>query len=172
MSNFSLGGIMVPFVASQDFSQTFEDIDGKHRRRKMDGTLFTQDQWTKLRTRLTGNGWLPYGLSGLDYATNMVLMCAAPRSITGTGGTPHVIDIPAARRSDSGYVAYGVAVVDNVWQKPGDNIVTNTMTISTVSGADYYMAIYYPQITVQADYQEMFDQSSGVWRWSLNCEET
>ena len=171
MSNFSLGGITVPFVASQDFTQSYNDLNGKYRRRKMSGALFTQAHWSKISTRLSGNGWLPNGLASLDYTSDMVLMCAAPRSITGTGGSPHVITLPAARRSDSGYVAYGVAVVDNVWQKPGDAIVTNEMTITTVSGADYYMAIYYPQITVQADYQENFNQAAGSWSWSLSCEE-
>ena len=169
MSDFIINGITVEFAGSQNFSQNYTELNGKHRRRKMDGSLLTQSHWSKIGTTLSGVGWMPSGLDDIDYTANMTLSCVAPRSIASTS---RVITIPAARRTDGNYVAYGMAIKDNIVSFPGQAIVTNEMTIVEVTGADQYMAVWFPEITVQADYESSFDQESAVWSWSLTCEET
>ena len=169
-SSFILGGISVEIRAALDLRQSYSELGGRFRRRKMSGTLRTQHHWSKISTTLNGLGWIPNGLAGLDYSVNMTLSCAATRSIAGayTG-----ITIPADRRTDSGFTAYGLALIDNVaeYVEP-TSIISNIMVLPVVSGATQYQAVYYPEITVQADMpKESYNESSGEWSWSFTAEE-
>ena len=83
MSNFplyfELGGISVPIEANIEFDQDYEPLTAETWPpiRMMDGTGVKQVAWSgKLKTKLTGSGWMQSGLDGLDYSAPMLLKCA------------------------------------------------------------------------------------------------
>ncbi|MCP4342183.1 MAG: hypothetical protein GY799_25705 [Desulfobulbaceae bacterium] len=120
----------------------------------------------KLRSTISGQGFIAAGISGLDYTQSMVLKCAKPRMISSA---TNVIDIPAARRADDAPV--GFAIVDGEQVSTPLNIVTDTATLTIVSGATAYQVEYVPEITVLAKLDEGFGTSGGRHTWSLTCVE-
>jgi len=171
MNSFTLGGIAVPLHARLKFNQSYESKrvstdhamgDGSTERQTLAGTA------DKLRTTLSGFGWSPLGLNGLDYTGSLVLKCVEPLIITSAS---NVITIPAARRSDAGYTPVGFAIVDDLQVSTTINIVDNIATLGTVSGATGYQAQYVPEITVYASFKESLASETASYNWSLTCEE-
>ena len=174
---FSLGGVVVPIESALDFSQTYEPLGGVARLRMMSGALVQQVGWRKLRTTLSGAGWWPSGLEGLDYDSALTLLCAAPRAILSAS---NVIALPAARRTDAGFAPIGHAVVPgaSVGVSGGDlvptavSIADNLATLTPVTGAIGYQITYWPQITVFVTSRAtQADLPGAAHRWSLTAEE-
>ncbi|GAF87355.1 unnamed protein product, partial [marine sediment metagenome] len=98
--NFILGGLPVPLYAAANFQQDYETFGGFSDVRLAGGGVVRQTNWQKIRTSLSGDGWIPDGLSDLDYSSYMTLSSGAPRS---KAAPSNVITITADRRTDAGY---------------------------------------------------------------------
>ncbi|ODU49076.1 MAG: hypothetical protein ABS92_06795 [Thiobacillus sp. SCN 63-374] len=165
---FELGGLVIPVQAAGDISQTFETIGGFTLHRMLNGAGVPQSHWRKLKTTITGSGWTPPGLAGLDYDATHVLKSVAARSLQATG---NVITVPAARRTDTGYAPTGYAIVDGRYVPTPLVLVTNTATLAAVAGAQGYGVRYWPQITVYARFSDDNRPSGASWNWRIEAEE-
>ena len=174
MSNFplyfELGGISVPIEANIEFDLDYEPLTAETWPpiRMMDGTGVKQVAWSgKLKTKLTGSGWMQSGLDGLDYSAPMLLKCASPRGISNAS---NVITIPAARRSDPGFVPVGYAIVDGRRVDSPVSIVGNVATVTVVASASGYCVQYFPEITVFAQAPvTQGNMADGDFRWSIEA---
>lgn len=165
-----LGGLVIPIGASHGIEQTYEPFGGWVTLRMMSGAGLKQTHWKRLRTRVSGNGLIPPGLSTLDYSQPLTLKCAAVRSIVSAS---NMIALPSARRADTGYEPYGLAQMPT-----GDMVgttcvvVTNTATLGVVTGAIGYAVCYWPEVSVFADPpSETMDVRKGSPSWQLTAEE-
>ncbi|RLA21061.1 MAG: hypothetical protein DRQ61_09030 [Gammaproteobacteria bacterium] len=169
---FELNGISVPVEANVEFNQDYEALSSETwpPLRFMNGSGVKQTAWSgKLRTVLTGAGWMPAGLDGLDYSATMVLKCAGPRGISSAS---NAITIPSARRSDTGFAPYGYAIVGGKRVDSPVGLAGNVATVTSVSGATGYGVYYYPQMTVSAQAPRTTGNLvTGDFSWSLEAEE-
>jgi len=167
--NFAIGTAIIEVPQALQFSQTYEEFGGVNTLRMADGSAVRQSNWSKLRTTLSGEGFVPPGLAGVAWKTQQTLKCGVKRSLQSPS---NVIALPAARRTDAGYEPNGYALKDGMWLPSSVSVVTNTATVTAVTGATAYMVEYYPQFTAfieppQAD----FNRTTGTYRWTINAEE-
>jgi hypothetical protein len=106
--NFQINNITIPIQSSLDFSQTYESIGGSVTHRMQSGRAIKQTHYKKLRTVLSGQGWVPTGLEALNYGEPLLLKCAAPRAISSHSNQ---LTLPSARRTDPGFEPRGYAVI-------------------------------------------------------------
>ena len=126
--------------AALELQQTYEPIGGEMTLRTIGGSAIKQITWQKWRTTITGGGWLPFGLSSLDYSAQMAVACIVPRGVVCSGLSA---TLPAARRSDTGYVPWGVALMaDQTTQITAATMAGNVATLDAVAGAIGYHAMY------------------------------
>lgn len=169
-SGLILGGVIVPLVAGLDLSQTYDQFGGVWTARAMNGAAIRREHWRKLRTQISGSGWIPPGLHALDYSTPLTLSCIAPRMLRSATNS---LALPAARRSDTGYTPYAWAVMaDGSAQATPVAMASNTATATAVSGAQAYLFFYFPTLSVYAEPPaERFDPRGAVAGWDLTAEE-
>lgn len=167
--NFAIGTAIIEVPQALQFSQTYEEFGGVNTLRMADGSAVRQSNWSKLRTTLSGEGFVPPGLAGITWKTQQTLKCGIARAIQSSN---NVIAIPAARRTDAGYEVKGYALKDGMWRPSPVEVVSNTATVTAVSGAVAYMVEYFPQFTafIEAP-QTDFNRTTGTFRWTINAEE-
>lgn len=168
--SFELGGIIVPLTAALGLSQSIAMVGGRASLRFANGASLRQQAWRRMSVVLSGDGWVPLGLDGLDFEATMTFKAGVPHALRTNNG---VVTLPAARRTDTGYLPFARAHL------PGGSdvatpvsLVGNVATCTTVTGAISYTVSYYPQLTVWADPPEQqFDRANASANWSLNLEE-
>lgn len=167
--NFYLNDISIPIKAGLEFNQTYELIGGSVTQRMQSGKAVKQTHFRKLRTTLSGQGWVPAGLDGLDYNNPVVLKCALPRSI---GSVSNQFTIPAERRQDAGFEVKGYALIGSELIETAFTLNANIAVLNSVMGASSYQVHYYPEIIVFAEPpQTQGNVSDAEFSWSLICEE-
>ena len=162
-----IGSVVIPGYASLGLEQVYEPLEGAAVLRATDGTAVKQTAWSKLRTVITGTGWIPEGLATIDWSVAQTMKGAAPRSVWSTS---NVIAVPAARRSDVAVRGFGI--VDGVPVETTVSMSGDTATLTTVSGATSYYALYWPEF--QAFFsppQQQIDVTGAAVRWRLVGEE-
>jgi hypothetical protein len=171
MKTFILGGLSLPFEAHLELSQDYEEEIDKRLIRHADGVARQQINWRgKIKTRLTGAGWIPPGFDLLDYESSLEMSCIAAKSVVSQD---RVITIPSARRSDSGFEPYAIA---NVAGGRIDAVIASTVgnviTIEPVANAQFYAVFYYPKINVFAALPtQRHDAIADKYTWELNARE-
>lgn len=174
MIGLELGGITIPLDSViGGLHQTYQQAQPRTLKRKVNGDALLLDgaASNKLRTRISGRGWVIAGLDGLDYTQVMTLKCIKPRGINSAS---NVISIPAARRSDTEFLPLGFACLSDGQRIPTTiDIVSDTATLGVVSGAVIYQVEYYPQLQVNIVQppDESFDRSDVNFTWSIVAEE-
>ena len=171
-----IDGVTVPVYAMTEISQTYSKQRASYRSRMRNGDLKQRVIWplsgAKLTTTISGNGIIPPGIGedGLvDYDGSIVISCVGHRGITSAS---NVITLPAARRSDAGSEPYGRALTPGGWRETPLALVGDTATLTAVSGAPQYQAVYFPELTCFADPpSEEHPQHGPVFRWTLIAEE-
>ncbi len=167
--NFKLGGISIPVNAGLEFSQSYEMIGGTVTQRMQSGRAIKQTHFNKLRTVLSGQGWVPAGLDGLDYSTPLLLKCVAPRSVSSTNTQ---FTIPANRRNDPGFEPKAYAVVSGSLVETEITLNADIASLDAVPGALTYQVHYYPEILVFAEPPQTQGNMTGAeFSWTLTCEE-
>jgi hypothetical protein len=151
-------------------SQTYSRVDGgSNLHRKLSGAGAQQTHWNKLATRISGEGWSPAALAGVDWSTSVEILCIQPRAIHSSS---NVATLPAARRSDLTVNVLAYAVVGGALVSTPVNVVTNTATATTVSGATSYQFYYFPKANFFSRGPVLdLDLEGAVYGWSLEAEE-
>ncbi len=166
---FELGGLVVPITAALGLSQSISVMGGRSSLRLGNGARLTQQSWEKLRISLSGDGWVPLGLDALDFEATMTFRAGVPHALRANG---NVVTLPAARRTDTGYLPFARAHTPEGDVNTTLEIAGNVATCAAVTGAISYTVSYYPQLTVWADPPEQqFDRANASSGWELNLEE-
>lgn len=164
-----IGTVSVPYRAGHSMRQVFSRLPGGSTTLRMaDGTGLKQQAWRKLRTQISGVGWVPNALQSLDYSQPLQLHCIAP--VTLPSATP-IVALPVNRRADSGYEPKALAWVAGEAVETELSIVGDTATVEAVAEAEFYQVSYWPVLTVFAEFEETTDTATGVISWQLECEE-
>ncbi|MCB0252575.1 MAG: hypothetical protein KDI55_02485 [Anaerolineae bacterium] len=172
IDGITIGGIEIQPEAGARFFQSYVNRrvstdhlmgDGSISRQTLAGTD------GKLTTRITGRGIIPLGLQGIDTKIPQTLKCSAPLSVASAS---NVIDIPAARRGDSGYEPAGFAIVGGRAVSTSIVMSVDQATLGGVSGATAYYVTYYPQITALIDIDEQaLDAGNAEYSFSITGTE-
>lgn len=166
---FELGGVVVPITAAYALRQRLEVVGGRNRVRFANGASLVQSAWSKRRVTLSGDGWAPLGLGGLNYNGTLVLKCGMPEAVRANS---NVVALPAGRRSDSGYEPFARAHLATGDVVTAVTVVGNTATCTEVSGAISYSVWYYPQLTGWCEPPATdFDGAGASTAWELAIEE-
>lgn len=170
MKTIVIGGVSIPDLAALELQQTYEPIGGEMTLRTIGGSAIKQITWQKWRTTITGGGWLPFGLSSLDYSAQMAVACIVPRGVVCSGLSA---TLPAARRSDTGYLPWGVALLsDQTTQITAATMAGNVATLDAVAGAIGYQAMYYPLLQCYVSRpKEQGVRETASYGWSIVAEE-
>jgi hypothetical protein len=171
MKTFILGALSLPFEAHLDLSQSYEEELDKRLVRHADGSARQQINWRgKIKTRLTGAGWVPPGFDALDYDAPLEMSCIAAKTVVSQD---RVIEIPEARRSDAGFEPFAIANVDGGRVEATiASTAGNVITIAPVANAQFYGVFYYPKINVFASLPtQRHDAINDKYRWELEARE-
>ena len=171
MSDLKIGSIEISRLAGLDLEQTYEIIGGETILRTINGTGIKQSTWSKLRTTISGGGWLPPGLATLDATTQQTVACFVPRAIPCD--VNRQATLPAARRSDTGYTPWAVALMpDGSAQETAVSIQSNVATATAVNGALGYQVNYLPSFTAWVSRpSESGNRGDATYRWEIIAEE-
>ncbi|WP_447590180.1 hypothetical protein [Aquipseudomonas campi] len=113
---------------------------------------------------ITGSGFTPAGLDGLDYSGPLELLLTQPRTVTQA--LPNFV-LNAACRPDQAPWAY--ALVDNRWRRTPCVLAGLAVTVTPVPDATQYMVQWMPRYMVFAD--EPPASMSTSHSWSIPWEE-
>lgn len=166
-----LGTVMVPQAAGYELTQEYQPLEGATEIRMADGSVKKITIWSgKLRTTIDGNGRMPSALTGeaMDFSTTKTLKCVSPR---GVESASNIVTIPAAHRTDMAVNAIGVAILPglDIVETPAI-MVGNVVTLTAVSGAVRYCALYFPEFTVWVSPPtESFSRDNTRFRWRLEA---
>lgn len=164
-----IGGLEIADIAAFDIRQSYTKLGGKSLLRTKNGTAVLQSRWQKLGATITGAGWTPDGLDGLNESIAHAVSCVAPLSVSSASSS---ITIPRPFRSDTDYAPQGVAIMPDGEARPTPAaIAANVATLTTVAGAVAYMVIYYPVITGYITVNRDFSEVDQSYSWTVEVEE-
>lgn len=160
----TLGGIPIPPEAGAP-DQSRDPIQGATVLRMSDGAAVKMTHWSgKASGEISGSGWIPLGLEGLDYSQPLELQLTQPRSIAQSGRN---FVLPAACRPDR--EPWGSALVAGRWRPVPCTRAGLNVTLGAASDATLYMVQWMPLYSVFADPPQ--ETMSGVHGWTLNWQE-
>jgi hypothetical protein len=167
---FILGGLSLPFESHLDLNQDYDEERASTITRHCDGSARKQTAWRgKIKTKISGRGWIPPGFGLLDFSAPLEMACIALRAVTAAG---NVITIPAARRNDQGFEPFAYATVNGGKVDAALSLVGNVATVGAVSGAAFYTVCYYPKIQVYAsDPTQRHDAIGDLYYWDFEARE-
>jgi len=173
MMILKIGSIDIPLLAALEIDQSYEPIGGETVVRTIGGTGIKQMTWQKLRTTISGSGWIPAGLASLDASAQIVIGCIVPRSVPCVFATRQAT-LPVARRSDTGHIPWGQAIMpDNTVVTTTASMAGNVATVAAVTGAVAYQAIYLPSLTCWLTHRpsDSGNRAEASYRWEIVAEE-
>ncbi len=106
---FELGSCTIAIESGLEFSQSHESINSTVVHRSQSGKAIKQTHFKKLKSILSGKGWIPTGLESLVSSEALILECTVPMSIVSKSNQ---ISIPQGRRDDFGYVPTAFGLVN------------------------------------------------------------
>jgi len=148
--------------------ETLEPLGaGSQLLRMSDGAGVIQTHFEKMAGSISGQGWMPPGLSGLSYSLPMELRSTKVESIGGDGLVHNLTSTP---RPD--FPPWGLALVGREWVDTPCTVVGGVATLVAVPGATAYRVSWMPVFSVRATRpSENQDSGGNVHSWSLNWEE-
>jgi hypothetical protein len=170
--SLEIGSLVIPFRAGLEVDQQYAALGSEAILRAGSGRGIKQMTYERLKVTTSGNGWMPAALETLDYTAQHTLKCVVPRGMTATFATRQAT-IPAARRSDTGYIPFATALLaSGEGRATAVSMAGNVATCTAVSDAVSYHVAWYPSLTVWL----MRPQTSGAlsdasYRWELVAEE-
>ncbi|MGQ7957688.1 hypothetical protein ACUTAF_08225 [Pseudomonas sp. SP16.1] len=162
----TLGGVEIVLHAGAPV-ETLEPIGGSTVLRMSDGAGIKQQHWERMAGSISGDGWMPPGLDGLDYSGPLELRSTKVQSIGGSG---LVYTLTSTPRPD--VAPWGLALVGRDWVKTACAVVDGVATLTAVAGATAYRACWLPVFSVFANRpSESQSGATGGHTWSLTWEE-
>jgi len=162
----TLGGIpLVLHAGAPELSE--EAIGGETLLRMSDGTGVPMTHWQKMAGSISGQGWMPPGLDGLDYSQPMPLFSTQVNSMQGTG---LVYSLPSTPRPD--VEPWAFALLGDDWRATPCSTVAGVATVTAVAGAEAYQVWWMPVYSVKAQRPPKQQSSaSATHSWSIPWEE-
>ena len=161
-----MGGIrLVLHAGAPELSE--EPIGGETLLRMSDGAGIAMTHWEKMAGSISGQGWMPPGLDGLDYSQPLELRSTQVNSMQGTG---LVYSLPSTPRPDQAPWAF--ALLGDRWQPTACATVDGVATVTAVTGAEAYQVWWMPVYSVKAQRPPKQQSSaSATHSWSIAWEE-
>lgn len=161
-----LGGVPIVLHAGAP-EESIGPIGGSTVLRMSDGAGVKMQHWQRSAGSISGSGWMPPGLAGLDYSQPLELRSTKTMSLVGEGPTFTLLGAP---RPD--VAPWAQALAGGEWVTVPCSYEEGVVTIPPVPGATLYQACYMPVFSVFAE-QPSETQSAGpaIHGWSLNWEE-
>lgn len=163
------GGVpIVLHAGAPDLS--IEPLRGSALVRMGNGEAVQMTHWSGKRSgTISGAGWMPPGLDGLDYTQPIELLSVQQETITGSA---NAVALSSSPRPD--HAPWALALVGRDWVATPCSVVDGIATATPVVGASLYSISWFPAITVFAA-----PPSKGVSRgnsatphsWSITFEE-
>lgn len=165
----TLGG--VPIVPHSGIANvSVGKLRGSTRPRMSDGALVQMTHWSgKASVTISGQGFMPPGLDGLDYDNPLELLSVHQETITGTALTAVLSSTP---RADC--PPWAEALVGGRWRRTACGLAGGVVTAEPVDGATLYSFFWLPAYWVFAEDPAKAVDFGGVPRpcgWSITCEE-
>lgn len=145
-----------------------EPIGGESSARLSGGNLVSMTHWERMSGTISGSGWMPPGLDGLDYSQPLELRSTKVRSVQGASTT---LEIRGDARPD--VAPWGQALVGGQWVNTLCSVTDGIATLTAVAGATLYRVCWMPIYSVKAKRpSETQDSGSASHSWSITWEET
>ena len=168
MINLKVDGVVVPFEAMGEITQSYGWVGGFTNDRMMDGSLDGQETWRKRSTTIRAAGWVPPAFEGIDWSAPHTIDCVGQVSIASPATS---IVLPTARRSDVDPFAFAV-MPTGLLSQTDSSLTGDVLTITAVTGAVSYQAVYYPRLVCRSAGQNNEHQlNTAVLGWELTLEE-
>lgn len=158
-----LGGVPIVLHAGAP-EQGINPIGGATVLRMSDGAGVKMQHWQKAAGTISGSGWMPPGLAGLDYSQPLELR--STKVINHVGAGPE-FTLQHTPRPDT--APWAQALIGDRWVRVTSTFAAGVLTVPPVPGATLYQACYMPVFSVFADPPTETQGSSHGW--SLNWEE-
>jgi hypothetical protein len=169
MSNpvLMLGGVPIVLHAGAP-ELSVEGVEGASTVRMSLGALVKMTHWNgKARGSITGNGWMPPGLDGLDYSQPLELRSTQPETITTPATSAALSSTP---RPDA--APWALALIGREWVRTGCVYEDGVATATPVAGAAMYAFYWLPVYQVFATKPPKgLSVSTAAHSWSIAWEE-
>lgn len=158
-----LGGVPIVLHAGAP-EQSIGPIGGSTVGRMSDGAGVKMQHWQKAAGSISGSGWMPPGLSGLDYSQPLELR--STKVVNHVGAGPEFL-LQHTPRPDM--APWAQALVGDRWVRVPSTFADGVLTVPPIPGATLYQACYMPIFSVFADAPS---ETQGISHgWSINWEE-
>ena len=161
-----LGGLPIVLHAGAP-EESIGPIGGSSVLRMSAGAGVKMQHWQRSAGGISGSGWMPPGLAGLDYSQPLELRSTKVTSHVGAGPAFTLLGTP---RPD--VEPWAQALIGDEWVRVPSTFSDGVVTVPPVPGATLYQACYMPVFSIFADAPSE-TQSSGTAThgWSINWEE-
>lgn len=163
-----LGGVpIVLHAGAPDLSA--EGVEGASTVRMSQGALVKMTHWTgKARGSISGNGWMPPGLDGLDYSQELELRSTQPETVTTPAYSAALSSEP---RPD--YAPWALALLGREWVRTACSYTAGVATAAPVPGATLYAFYWLPVYQVFATKPAKgLSTSEAAHSWTLAWEQS
>jgi hypothetical protein len=172
MRLLKIGAITVPAMAGLEVTEVADPVASRARYRMADGKLKTREAWSGAwRVLIELRGLIPPGLTALDWPAGVQVAFTGERAITSAS---NVITLPSNRRADAGSEPAGRAQVGDQWVCTPVALVGDVATLTPVTGATAYQAVWFPLLTVYSDGPSLGyardDDLPHAWRVEADTE--
>ncbi|WP_405120747.1 hypothetical protein [Pseudomonas leptonychotis] len=161
-----LGGIpIVLHAGAPELSE--EAVGGNSLLRMSNGAAVKMTRWEKMAGSISGQGWMPPALDGLDYSQPLELRSTQVSSMQSAG---LVFTLPSTPRPDQ--APWGFALVGDQWVPTPADTVAGVTTLDAVAGATLYQAWWFPVYSVFATRPpKSQSNASASHGWSIAWQE-
>lgn len=163
-------GVPVHFRAGHKIQQSYEHIGGRTIQRLYNGDAVIQEGWKKLKTRITGNGWLPNALMTVPTDQAVELHCVVPLA-EWLGNITGEIPAPEKGRNDGAYKPYFFALVNGDYVDCPVVDEGSGLVIRPIDSATDYLMCWFPVLQVVATVRTNTDLEGNVISWVFEGEE-
>ncbi|PTQ70350.1 hypothetical protein [Pseudomonas sp. GV071] len=116
---------------------------------------------------ISGSGWMPPGLDGLDYSQPLELRLTSQECVVGDG---LVYPLTSTPRDD--VEPWAQALINGEWETAECTVAAGVVTVVAMPGATIYMVQWLPMYTVFASKpQKSMDPSTSVFTWQIDWQE-
>lgn len=131
------------------------------------GTATKMTHFFKAGGTISGSGWMPPGLDGLDYSQPLELRLTSQESMTDPG---LVFPLTSTPRDD--VAPWAQALLDGEWERAESSFAAGVVTVEAVAGATMYMVQWMPVYMVFASKPpKSMDPSTAAFGWQIDWQE-